>query len=111
MNAFWLAPLVVALRTPHLAYEIGRRMAGLPVEADSESERMVAEKFAALQEGTLDAARAMARLQMAVGLGLLAGDPEAAARQMRRAPARIARAAMRPGARRVKANVRRLLPG
>lgn len=96
----FLAPLVVMQRLPVIWTE-----AMLPHNGRPESERMVREKISAVFEGSVAAQVEMQRIWMQSALGMMVGTrpPSAAA-----TTARVARAALRPSARRVKANARRL---
>jgi hypothetical protein len=87
------AGFVVATRLARMAVEGGQPSA----KGASEAQRMLSEKVAAAFEGGVAASRVMAGLAVATG-------PVAAARVMVQA----GEAALRPSARRLKANARRL---
>jgi hypothetical protein len=111
MQPLLLAPLVMAMRMPVLALEAFRMAHGQSPNPSgrAESERMVSEKIVAARQGVVMATAELARINIEFAITLMGGDPHGAGRVMRRAPARIARAAARPGARRVRRNARRLL--
>ena len=102
LAGLWLSPLVVAARLPILWFEAlipdpGRR---------KETNRMVVEKVAAMQEGLvasqLALGAAMAEASVAMMFGLKPkGTPEALTQRM-------INAGLAPAARRVRANHRRL---
>lgn len=96
----FLAPLVVMQRLPVLWSE-----AMLPHNGRPESERMVREKISAAVEGSMAAQIEIQQIWMQAALGMMAGNrpPSAAS-----STARLARAALRPSAKRVRANARRL---
>ncbi len=102
LSGLWLTPLVVAARMPILWYEALNPDPG----ARDETNRMVAEKVAAAQEGMLAAqvlfGRAMAENAAAIIFGRL---PRTTARGTAEA---MMNASLAPAARRVKANARRL---
>ncbi len=77
----------------------------LPHNGQPESERMVREKISAVFEGSMAAQVEMQRIWMQSAIGMMGGvrPPSAAS-----STARLARAALRPSAKRVKANARRL---
>jgi hypothetical protein len=95
-----MAPLVVAQRAPLLWLE----MVGLST-GPRESERMVKEKFAAAAEGAMAVQVEMQRLWWTSALAIWQG---ASPPTLMQSGARLADAALRPAARRVKSNVRRL---
>ncbi|MCA1999619.1 MAG: hypothetical protein LDL25_07500, partial [Hyphomicrobiales bacterium] len=106
--SFLLVPLVVAARLPILAAEAFRLAQGRPAASGTmpEASRMVAEKFAAAQEGSAAALAELTRLNLEMTLRLLRGDSHGVARLANGAPMRFARAALRPGLRRVRGNAR-----
>lgn len=95
-----MAPLVVAQRLPLLWLE----MSGLK-RGSGEGQRMVTEKMAAVVEGTMAAHVELQRLWWESALAPLRGSlppgPVAGSR-------RLAQAALRPAAKRVRHNVKRL---
>lgn len=102
LSGLWLSPLVVAARMPILWYEA----LNPDPSARNETNRMVAEKVAAAQEGLLAAqvlfGKAVAENTAAIFFGRV---PRATARGTAEA---MVNASLAPAARRVKANARRL---
>jgi hypothetical protein len=102
LSGLWLAPFVMASRMPILFYEA---MNPDPSRR-SETNRMVAEKMAAAQEGMLAAqialGHAMAENMAAIAFGQ---TPKATPRKTAQA---MVNASLAPAARRVKANAKRL---
>ncbi len=98
-----LAPLVVMQRLPVIWAE-----SLMPHGSRPESDRMVREKVAAVAEGIVAAQVEMHRMLVQATLDAMVGKrpPSPAA-----ATARLASAALRPSARRVKANAKRLRKG
>ncbi len=95
-----LAPLVVAQRTPLLWLE----MLGLG-NGSRETERMVEEKFAAATEGALAMQVEMQSIWWQSTLAVWQGIRPPSLMQ---SSTRLANAALRPAARRVKSNAKRL---
>ena len=105
MNAYFLAPTVIASRLPLLWLE----MIGQAGPGRRESERMVTEKLNAFQLGMFAAQVEMMRAGFAMGSAILAGaSPAAAAFKGARA---VHEAAERPMERAVRANIKRLSQG
>jgi hypothetical protein len=100
----YLAPFVVAQRTPRLWWE---SLGGNPL-GPRESTVMVSEKIEAMQRGVFAAQREAVHISLEVGLALALGRPVPATQTMINAPQRIAKAALQPAARRVGANIKRL---
>ena len=103
MNSLFLAPLVVAHRLPQLMFEAFHPN---PF-AREESTLAITEKMAALSEGMMAAQVEAVRAPFLIGLAFLNG------RSMTLAalgtPHKVARAAVEPMERRVRANARRLV--
>jgi len=95
-----LAPLVVAQRAPLLWLE----MFGLG-GGSRETERMVEEKFAAVAEGAIAVQVEMHSIWWQSALAIWQGAHPPTMMQSGR---RLANAALKPAARRVKSNVKRL---
>jgi hypothetical protein len=99
-----LAPMVVALRLPYLWWEafggnaFGRR----------ESTVMVTEKLEALRRGAAAAQVEAVHVAFDAALAAARLKPQQSAELLLSGPQRIANAALRPAARRVRANVKRL---
>ena len=107
---FWLAPFVIAKRIPVVADELVMTAAGNPpVKGRSETERMVTEKIVALAEGLLHANVEAFKLQFEFGFTAATGNLSGTMRLAREAPIRIAKAALAPGRKQVRANARRLI--
>jgi len=107
---FWLAPLVIAKRIPVVADELVKTAAGNPpVKGRSETERMVTEKIAALAEGIFHANVEALKLQFEFGITAATGNLPGTMRLAREAPIRIAKAALGPGRKKVRANAKRLV--
>ena len=96
---FFQAPMVIAARTQAMAVAAITGSATDYVEAS----RMVTEKMAAVAESVVAANVALVKEGMGAAAALAAGKPGSAA-----AHNRIAAAAVRPYAKRVRANARRL---
>lgn len=103
MNSFFLAPLVVAHRLPQLMFEAFHPN---PF-AREESTLAVTEKMAALSEGVIAAQVEAIRAPFLVGLAFLNGHSMTLAAM--KTPQRVARAAVAPMERRVRANAHRLV--
>lgn len=102
LAGLWLSPFVVAARLPILWYEA---MNPDPSRRD-ETNRMVAEKVAAAQEGMLAAQLALGAAVTESAAAMMFGlQPKTTMRGMTQA---MMRAGLAPAARRVKANHRRL---
>lgn len=102
MNSLFLAPLVIAHRLPQLMFEAFHPN---PF-AREESTLAVTEKVAALTEGMIAAQVEAMRAPFLVGLAFLNG--RGAAMAAFNTPRKVARAAVEPMERRVRANVHRL---
>lgn len=111
MQPFFLAPLVMAMRLPVIALETFRMMHGrAPTDgARPESERMVTEKIAAMQEGAVEAMAELARANLEITLRFMGGDAHGASHAAHGVGRRVARAAAAPAAKRVRRNARRLM--
>jgi hypothetical protein len=101
---FAFAPFVIAQRLPLLWWEA----MGGNSKGPRESRIMVTEKVEAAQRGLFAAQREAMTLGFEMQLAALRGDPVRAARIMADGQRRIAEAALRPAARRVGANTKRL---
>lgn len=97
---FLLAPLVVAQRAPLLWLE----MCGLGA-GSRESERMVEEKFAAVAEGAMAVQVELQSIWWQSALAVWQGIRPPT---MMQAGTRLTQAALKPAARRVKSNAKRL---
>jgi hypothetical protein len=95
-----LAPVVMAQRVPLLWLELFGIRTG-----QRESERMVQEKMAAVAEGAIAMQVEMQRLWWQSSLAMWQGARPPGLMQ---SGSRLAHAALKPAARRVKSNVRRL---
>jgi hypothetical protein len=102
MDSFLLSPLVIAHRLPQLMFEAFHPN---PF-AREESFRAVAEKVEAIGEGLIAAQVEAMNAPFRVGLAFLNGRSMALAALG--APRQVARAAVEPMERRVRANARRL---
>jgi heme A synthase len=102
LSGLWLSPFVIASRLPILFYE----SLNPDPSRRNETNRMVAEKWAAAGEGVLAAqvalGKAMAETMAAVAFGQV---PRATPRRTAEA---MVKAGLAPAARRVKANAKRL---
>jgi hypothetical protein len=109
MFDFLLAPLVVALRVPVLMQEAQRMvLGGVSSDSSPEARRMVAEKIAAVNEGVLQAAVEISRVNMELGMLALQGNAVRFLFLAHRGPHRVAAAASSPSGKRVRSNARRL---
>lgn len=105
MNAYLLAPAVIASRMPLLWLE----MMGQQGPGRRESERMVTEKLTAFQLGMFAAQAEMLRAGFAMGTAVMAGaSPAGAALRGARA---VQAAAEQPMEEAMRANLKRLSQG
>ena len=102
MSQLHLAPVVVAQRMPLLWLEI----CGFSSTGRRESERMVTEKTEAVLEGSMAACWEMVSAFVDVGSAMMSGGSPAAAAM--RGYERVADAAVKPAAKHVRSNIRRL---
>ncbi len=98
----FLASLVIAQRMPLLWLE----SLGLAPAGRKESERMVTEKIDAVSQGVVAAQVEMIRTSIQVSTAFASGRSPAAA--ILRGTQRVARAAMAPGEKKIRSNIRRL---
>jgi hypothetical protein len=98
------APFVIAQRLPLLWWEA---MGGNP-RGKRESRVMVQEKLEAAQRGLFAAQREAVTVSFEAQLAAIRGDLPRAARIMAQGQSRIAKAALRPAAKRVGSNAKRL---
>lgn len=102
MTPLFLAPIVVSQRMPLLWLEA----MGIASPGRQESERMVTEKVDAVSQGVVAAQMEMMRATIAIGTAFWTGrSPVAAAI---RGTHRVARAAVIPGHRKMRSNIKRL---
>lgn len=109
MKSFFLAPMVVALRLPHLISEAQQTMLGRPRGASRpEAERMLTEKITAFREGVSASAIEALSGTIESSTKAMTGDFLGAAHRFTHLPLKIGEAALRPAQAQVRANVRRL---
>ena len=102
MNSLLLAPIVVSQRLPLLWLEA----MGFASPGRKESERMVTEKVDAMSEGVVAAQMQMVRTSIAINTAFWTGQSPVAAAI--RGTQRVARAAVLPGHRKMRSNIKRL---
>jgi hypothetical protein len=102
LSGLWLSPYVMASRMPILLAEALHPNPG----SRNETNRMMAEKLAAVHEGTLAAQTALGQAVLETWAALAFGQvPKATPRKTANA---MMQASLAPAARRVKANAKRL---
>lgn len=102
LSGLWLSPFVMMSRMPILFYEQMNPDPSRRIETN----RMVAEKLAAAQEGVLAAQVALGKAMMENVAALTFGQPLKST--PRNTADAMVRASLAPAARRVKANAKRL---
>jgi hypothetical protein len=111
MKNYWLAPFVVALRMPLLAKEAQAHvLGGGRTGRRKESERMVTEKIAAVNEGVMMASLEAMRINTEIGLMAMRGEFGGISKVLRNGADRISDAASAPAEKRMRSNIRRLTP-
>ncbi len=105
MNRLFLAPFVIAQRLPRIWLE----STGLTGNDRPETERMINEKVSAFHEGMMAAQVEMMKATMDIAMATFTGGNPAAVAVL--ATERVTNAAMRPAARTVRANAKRLSRG